>query len=100
MAPMKRSRIARMRLTIAARGSPACSRACIRAREAAVNAVSAPAKKAESRSEITTMLAANHRSISVSIGSVRPASNGDSAVHIAARAAYCAPIRRTVHVAQ
>ena len=89
-----------MRLTIAARGSPACSRACIRAREAAVKAVSAPAKKAESSNEIATMLAANHRSIWVSIGSVRHASRGLSAAHIAPPATYCAPIGRTVHVAQ
>ena len=65
-----------------------------------MKAVSAPAKKAESSSEITTMLAANHRSISVSIGSVRPAYYGDSAARIAARADYCASVRRTVHVAQ
>ncbi len=64
---MNRSRIARMRLTMLARGSPLCSRACMRAREAAVKAVSAPAKKAERTSEIATMLAANQRSVSVPI---------------------------------
>ena len=64
---MNRSREARMRLTRRARRSPLFSSESIRAREAAVKAVSAPAKKAESSSDITTMLAASQRSVCVSI---------------------------------
>src|SRR5215203_4512479 len=61
---MKRSRWPSSRLTIAARTSPAFSSASILAREAAVKAVSAPAKKAESTSDRMTIAAASQRLIS------------------------------------
>src|SRR5689334_17695499 len=54
MAPMKRSRVSSRRITIRARLSPALASACIRAFEAAVSAVSAPEKKAESNRQSTT----------------------------------------------
>ena len=43
---MRRPRMPMSRVTSAARGSPDISSACMRAREAAVSAVSAPAKNA------------------------------------------------------
>src|SRR3954470_17856374 len=61
MAPMKRSRWFRSRLTMPARPSPAFSIACMRARDAAVNAVSAAAKKADSTRERSTIPAASQR---------------------------------------
>src|SRR5262245_2676588 len=61
MAPMKRSRVATSRLTMAAVRSPPISSACMRALEAAVSAVSAPEKKADSARLKTTTAAAAHR---------------------------------------
>src|SRR3954452_2265410 len=63
MAPMKRSRWPSSRLTMPARRSPPFSSASMRAREAAVNAVSAPAKNADRTSDRMTMLAASQRLI-------------------------------------
>src|SRR5947199_1633143 len=50
MAPITRSIWPRSRLTIPARRSPRCSSSCRRGREAAVSAVSEPAKKAQATS--------------------------------------------------
>ena len=63
IAPMKRSRWPSSRLTIAARTSPLFSSASMRAREAAVKAVSAAGKKAESTSDRMTIAAASQRLI-------------------------------------
>src|SRR4051812_44746824 len=60
---MKRSRVPSSRLTIWARSSPAFSSASMRARDAAVNAVSAPAKNAERTSDKRTMAPASQRFI-------------------------------------
>src|SRR3954447_9948006 len=68
MAPMKRSRWFRSRLTMPARTSPPFSRACMRAREAAVNAVSAAAKNADSTRERITIPAASQRLMWMSSG--------------------------------
>ena len=56
MALISRPRMPISRVTSAARGSPAISSACMRAREAAVSAVSAPAKNA-AKAILTTMTA-------------------------------------------
>src|SRR5215203_5482818 len=70
MAPMKRSRWSKSRLTMPARMSPPFSKACMRAREAAVNAVSAAAKKADSTRERITTPAASQRLMWISLGMV------------------------------
>src|SRR6185437_9108898 len=53
-APISRSRLASRRLTMPARRSPCFSSRAMLARDDAVNAVSLPAKKADSRRQITT----------------------------------------------
>ena len=53
------------RLTSSARRLPSCSRACMRAREAAVSAVSEPEKKAEATMRISTKIAVMRSSMGV-----------------------------------
>src|SRR3954470_674837 len=60
---MKRSRVPSSRLTIWARSSPAFSSDSMRARDAAVNAVSAPAKNADRTRDRRTMIPASQRFI-------------------------------------
>ena len=57
---ISRPRLAMSRLTSSARRSPLVSSACMRAREAAVSAVSAPAKNAAAnRPQTTTIMGIN-----------------------------------------
>ena len=58
-APIILSRALSRRLTSAARWFPCLSRRCMLAREEAVNAVSLPAKKAESKMQMRTAARAN-----------------------------------------
>ena len=61
IAPISRSRSAQQAVDAAARGSPCFSSACMRAREAAVSAVSEPEKSAESRMQTTRIAPATQR---------------------------------------